>query len=61
MEVGRMPHELNRTAVMPADTNEDLPAEPIYVCSVCGNTVMGQPPEQCPVCAAPRDQFKEVR
>lgn len=56
-----MHHGLNRTTVTQVDTNEDPPAEPIYVCSVCGNTVMGQPPEQCPVCAASKDQFKEVR
>ena len=56
-----MHHEPNREAVTQVNTKDDLPAEPIYVCSVCGNTVMGQPPEQCPVCAAPKDQFKEVR
>jgi len=31
-----------------------------YVCQVCGNTVTGQPPEQCPVCGAPASAFKEV-
>jgi rubrerythrin len=31
-----------------------------YVCQVCGNTVTGQPPEQCPICGAPASSFKEV-
>lgn len=28
------------------------------VCGVCGYTVMGAPPEKCPVCASPRSKFK---
>ena len=31
-----------------------------YVCQVCGNTVSGQPPEKCPICGAPRSQFKRI-
>lgn len=31
-----------------------------YVCQVCGNTVTGQPPEQCPICGASASAFKEV-
>ena len=28
-----------------------------YVCSVCGNTVEGSPPEKCPICASPKEKF----
>ena len=28
-----------------------------YVCGVCGNTVEGSPPENCPICGAPRSKF----
>ncbi len=28
-----------------------------YVCSVCGNTVEGAPPERCPICGAPKSKF----
>jgi rubrerythrin len=28
-----------------------------YVCSVCGNTVEGSPPEKCPICGSPREKF----
>lgn len=31
-----------------------------YVCQVCGNTVTGRLPEQCPICDAPAKAFKEV-
>ncbi|MBM4030243.1 MAG: rubrerythrin family protein [Planctomycetes bacterium] len=39
----------------------DLPAAAIFVCSVCGNTVVGQAPEKCPVCASPKARFAEVK
>jgi len=37
----------------------DLPAAPIYVCQVCGNTV-GELPDRCPVCGVPASKFDEV-
>ena len=37
-----------------------LEIKDIYVCQVCGCTVEGEPPEQCPVCGAPQKQFLKV-
>jgi len=31
-----------------------------YVCQICGNTVEGEPPDQCPVCGALKKMFKKV-
>jgi rubrerythrin len=31
-----------------------------YVCGVCGNTVENEPPEKCPICAAPKTKFSKV-
>ncbi len=31
-----------------------------YVCQVCGNTVEGEPPDQCPICKAMKKMFKKV-
>jgi rubrerythrin len=28
-----------------------------YVCGVCGNTVEGTPPDNCPICGAPKEKF----
>ena len=28
-----------------------------YVCSVCGNTVEGSPPNKCPICGSPKEKF----
>jgi len=31
-----------------------------YICSVCGYTCEGEPPEKCPVCGAKSSAFFEV-
>ena len=28
-----------------------------YVCSVCGNTVEGEPPDKCPICVSPKEKI----
>jgi rubrerythrin len=28
-----------------------------YVCSVCGNTVEGTPPDKCSICGSPKEKF----
>jgi rubrerythrin len=32
----------------------------VFVCSVCGHTVEGEPPDQCPVCKALKKFFKKI-
>jgi rubrerythrin len=39
---------------------KDLPEAPIHVCEICGNTVVGDVPDKCPVCGAPAGKFTEV-
>lgn len=31
-----------------------------YVCQVCGNTVEGEPPENCPICGNKKEDFKLI-
>ncbi len=31
-----------------------------HVCLVCGYVVDGQPPDNCPICNAPREKFEQV-
>lgn len=36
-------------------------AAPVYyVCEVCGYIAEGEAPERCPICNAPREQFRQV-
>ena len=60
MEVEKVHHKLYIEALERAKSGEDLPPANIYVCSICGNTIMGTPPEKCPVCDAPSEKFDEV-
>jgi len=39
---------------------KDLPASKIFVCAVCGNTVLGGALDVCPVCQNPKEMFFEV-
>jgi rubrerythrin len=38
-------------------TNKEPPKTDYYVCTVCGNTVEGAPPQTCPICGASKDKF----
>jgi rubrerythrin len=60
MEVEEVHQKRYLEALERVEAGEDLPAASIYVCGICGNTVMGQPPEQCPVCGSPKEKFQEV-
>src|SRR4030043_137478 len=42
------------------DSMSNLAAVDIYVCQVCGNTVEGNTPDMCPICASPKDKFKKI-
>jgi len=57
LAVERIHHELYTQAVKVLSSGKDLPEAPIFVCSVCGNTVVGQAPEKCPICRSPKEKF----
>lgn len=39
-------------------SGHDIAEAPLYICEVCGHTVMGKAPDRCPVCGAPKARFK---
>ncbi|MFQ5886746.1 MAG: rubredoxin-like domain-containing protein [Anaerolineae bacterium] len=40
-----------------AEAGKDIEIGAVYICSVCGHTVEGEPPERCPVCNARREKY----
>lgn len=36
---------------------KDMEKVDYFVCSVCGNTVEGAPPQKCSICSSPREKF----
>jgi rubrerythrin len=60
MAVEQVHHSLYIEALNAVKSGSDQPDKKIFVCSVCGNTVIDEPPETCPVCGAPKEKFNEV-
>jgi rubrerythrin len=38
---------------------KDIKSSPVYVCSVCGHTVVGDAPDRCPVCNVLKKKYVE--
>ncbi|MFC1761691.1 rubrerythrin family protein [Planctomycetota bacterium] len=60
LAVEEIHHDLYGDALKAVEGGSDLPAQKIYVCPVCGNTVLGEVPEKCPICNVPGAKFVEV-
>ncbi len=41
----------------PTDDEQELPLDKTYICRICGNTIAGRPPIECPICGAPKEEF----
>jgi len=52
--------DLYDEALSKVQAGEDLASAKIMVCPVCGNTVVGDAPDKCPVCGAAGNKFFEV-
>jgi rubrerythrin len=61
LAVEKIHHSLYTEALSGIDKGKDLPRAAIYVCGVCGNTVVGTAPEICPVCGTSKSEFVEVK
>jgi rubrerythrin len=56
-EVEKIHAALYKKALEALGKNE---AVDYYVCQICGNTVEGEPPDQCPICKAMKKMFKKI-
>ena len=53
-------HRLYTAALAAVKAGKPLPKVSYYVCQVCGNTVEGKPPAECPICGTPRSGFLKI-
>jgi len=60
MAVEKTHHGLYCEALESLKAGRDLEPAAMFVCDVCGHTVVGEAPDTCPVCGAPKSKFKEV-
>lgn len=59
-KVEKIHHQFYQKAIEAMRTGQRLEDKPYFVCQVCGNTVLGEAPEKCPICGSPRSKFKKV-
>ena len=59
-KVEKIHHSLFQKALKGLESGGTSADKAFFVCQVCGNTVEGEAPEKCPICGAPRSQFKRV-
>jgi rubrerythrin len=59
-KVEKTHYDLYSEALDTLNAGKDLAPASIYVCDVCGHTHVGEAPDKCPVCGAPKSKFKEV-
>lgn len=61
LAVEKVHHALYTGALAAFRQGRDLKGDRIWICPVCGNTVVGdEPPAACDVCGAPGDKFFEA-
>ena len=61
MAVEQIHHGLYSKAGKAVKAGKDFPVQPIFVCSTCGNTVLGAAQDKCSVCGSPKAGFSEVK
>jgi len=60
MAVEQVHYSLYSTAMQRIKTGEDLSSSRVYVCDICGHTVLDETPEKCPICNAAKKAFTEI-
>ena len=60
MAVEQVHFSLFNDAAKALEEGKDLPARNIFICTICGNTVVDSVPDKCPVCGAGKDKFVAV-
>ena len=60
MAVEEIHHGLYQQALESVKGGQDLASASIWVCQVCGNTVVGDCPDKCGVCGVPKEKFVEI-
>ena len=58
LEAEKIHAGLYQRARAAVEAGKDMEAGTVYICPVCGHTVIGAAPERCPVCGTPKDRFR---
>jgi rubrerythrin len=60
LEVEKVHSELYGQAIAAVTDGKDLADAKVRVCPICGHTVIGDAPDDCPVCGCSGDRYLEI-
>lgn len=58
LEAEKIHQELYTKAKEAVDGGNDVDLGPVQICEICGWTVEGEAPDECPLCKAKKDRFR---
>lgn len=59
-EVEKIHQQMYREALSRVEAGEDVDLAEYNVCEICGNVFVGEVPDACPICKAPKEKFYSV-
>lgn len=60
LEVEKVHYELFKAAIAAVKSGADLKDAEVRICPVCGHTVIGDAPDECPVCKTKGDRYQSI-
>lgn len=60
LEVEKIHFELFKQALDAVRGGKDIAEANVRVCPVCGHTVIGEAPDECPICKAKKEKYIEI-
>lgn len=59
LEAEKIHVDLFTQAQNTAKAGKDMELESVYICPICGHTILDEAPDKCPVCGARKDLYKK--
>ncbi len=59
LEAEKIHAKLFKQAQDAAKTGNDMELKNVYICPVCGHTVLDDAPDNCPICGVKKERYKE--
>lgn len=57
LEAEKIHADLFAKAQIAAKAGNDFDLESVFICPICGHTILDEAPEQCPVCGAKKEKY----
>lgn len=61
LEAEKIHADLFTKAQEAVKSGNDYDLEAVYICPICGHTILDEAPDNCPVCGAKKEMYKEFK